>query len=163
MLNLLGEIITLGCFGFMWLKVSYLEIKDIISNKKFIDHYDNFWNVIDSIVIVFGLLYIVLEILLMLGYFSPSNIWIRLFFSSFNFLLFLKLISFLRGFTETAFLIRTIIVVAGDILYFLFILVIFIAMIAFSSIIFIILQNFKKIIYFLIKNNLLISFSYLFK
>jgi len=64
---------------------------------------------------------------------SPANVATKLFFSILNLFFFIKLISFIRGFKEMGFLIRTIIVVTGDIVYFLIVLVLFIAMIAFSS------------------------------
>jgi len=64
---------------------------------------------------------------------SPSSLAIKLFFSILTLLFFIKLISFIRGFKEMGFLIRTIMVVASDIVYFLIVLILFITMIALSS------------------------------
>jgi len=91
------------------------------------------WNIVDSLVLFLGFCFLILEVLILTNILSPASVAIKLFFSILNLLFFIKLISFIRGFKEMGFLIRTIIVVAGDIVYFLIVLVLFIAMIAFSS------------------------------
>lgn len=113
------------------LRFVYQEIKQLY-NLGLKDYFSSFWNYNDICYISFSLISTILDFLCCVDLFSYTSL-LKCFQSLAIFFAFFRILSYARGIEESSFMIKLIMEVIYDIRYFLLIMIIFIASLAFSS------------------------------